>query len=451
MERKKDEQMIYIKDLLFAALRRWRTVLAVTLLLALLLGLWKGVSGMGDVKDQAAPEVGNAAQQEAMLQYETEKAALEQKAEAIAVSIENQKSYLDNSVLMQLDPSGYYEAVLSLYCETGYQIMPGMSYQNPDKTEAVLGAYQAVILGNASLAAMAQQIGTEPQYVSELLTVEFPEATDTLVICVKAPTEAAAEKLLSVLGTQVEAAYGQVQTAVSEHSLHVMEQSVSAQVDLTLADIQKKELNRITDLLTSLTETQTKLAALQRPVTQTTSVSAVVKQAVVFAVLGGVLGAFLTVCAEWVLHITSGKVYSDRTLRNRTGVKVIGCVSAEKKKGIDRKLHKLEGRNTAETESQYALLAVDIRCRMENAKHLLVTGSVEAEGLVSALRQAIPGVQVSSGSILDSAAALEMLKACDAVLLVEQCGVSRYSQVDRQTEIICDYAKQLLGCVLLDG
>ena len=200
-----------------------------------------------------------------------------------------------------------------------------------------------------------------------------------------------------------------------------------------------------------MTETQTRLEALQRLVTQTTSVSGLVKQAIIFAVLGGVLGAFLTVCAVWVLHITSGKVYSDRTLRNRTGVKVIGCVSAGKKKGIDRKLHKLEGRNTAETESQYALLAVDIRCRMENAKHLLVTGSVEAEGLVSALRQAIPGVQVSSGSILDSAAALEMLKACDAVLLVEQCGVSRYSQVDRQTEIICDYAKQLLGCVLLDG
>lgn len=450
MERKKDEKMIYIKDLIFAALRRWRSVLAVAVLLALVLGGWKGVSGLSALKTP----VDIAAQQEALALYETEKTSVALKIEAIQQSIDNQQTYLDNSVLMQVDPYGYYEAVLSLYVETDYQIMPGMSYQNPDRTNSVLYAYRAVAQGRETLDALAQSLSSQSQYVSELLTAELPEKTaGTLVIRVMAPDAAAAQQLLEVLSAQLEAAYDQVTQAVAEHTVRVVEQSVSAKVDLTLADSQKKELNRMNDLMTALADAQTAMDTLQEPAVQTGSVASVVKKAVIFAVLGAVAGVFLTVCVIWVMHIASGKVYSARTLQDRTGVKVIGCAAHRKIKcGLDRRLYAWEGRNTAPVQEH---LAADISCRAKDAKCLLVTGSgsrEDREELVQAVSKAMPGAQVQDcGSILTDAAALQALTDCDAVVLVEACDVSDYDGVSRQLELIEDYNKQLLGCVLLDG
>lgn len=449
MERKKDEQMIYIKDLIFAALRRWRGILAVAVLLALVLGGWKGVSGLSAVKNPVDP----AAQQEALVQYETQKASMELKVEAIRQSVDDQQAYLDNSVLLQVDPHGYYEAVLSLYVETNYRIMPGMSYQDPDRTKDILHAYQTVAQSSEMLEALAQSLNTESQYVSELIEAELPDkTTGTLVIRIMAPDAASAQQLLEVLASQMEAAYDQVTRAVTDHRVRSMEQSVSAKVDLTLAEIQKKELNRMNELMTALDAAQVELDALQAPATQTGSASAAVKKAVIFAVLGAVAGAFLAVCVIWVTHIASDRVYSERTLQDRTGVKILGCVNSGKKK--DHWLQRMEGRCMDELPSRAKLLAMDIRCRASGAGTLLVTGSGSKESreeLVQALSKAMPGVKMDCGSILTDPAALEALTGCDAVVLVETCDASHYDSVNKQLALIEDYNKQLLGCVLLDG
>lgn len=450
MDRKKDERMIYIKDLIFAALYRWRSVLIVALVLALVLGGWKGVSGLNGL--QSGTEA--ASLEQAQILYEAEKTAAEKKVASARQNIENQRSYLENSVLMQIDPYSCYEAVLSMYVETDYQILPGMSYQNPDKTASAVYAYQSVAQSSQTLNALAQALGSQSQYVSELLIATIPEETDgTLEVRIATPDEQTAWQLLEVLQAQLEGAYDQVAQAVTEHTVRSMELSVTETVNLTLADAQKKELNRVSELMTSMQEAQAKLAGLKAPAVQTVSRSSVVKKAVIFAVLGAVAGAFLTVCVIWVAHITSGKIYSAQTLLDRTGVKTLCCVSSGKKKcPLDRFLRRLEGRTEADMQTQAQLLETDIRYRAKEAS-VLVTGSGSKESrqaLVQALGKS--GLQVRDcGSILTDPAALQALSECGAVVLVERCGASRYDSVNKQQEMIEDYNKQLLGCVLLDG
>ena len=63
----------------------------------------------------------------------------------------------------------------------------------------------------------------------------------------------------------------------------------------------------------------------------------------------------------------------------------------------------------------------------------------------------LPGLQITDVDDFCSPAALEALSVCDTVLLIEQCGVSRYFQVIERIDLIKDYKKTLIGCILIGG
>ena len=447
MEKKKEEQMIYIKDLIFAALRRYRAVLAVALILALALGGMQVFSGLSA---KQAP-VDSTVMETLQAQYEKDKADAERLVETAQNNLDSYKDYHTNALLMQINPYSHYEARLSLYIQTDYQIRPELVYQDPDRTSAVLSAYEVVLRGDAVLGAMSTALNTEAKYISEVFTVRKTDQNGTLQLVVKLPTEDAAKALLPVLAEQADAAQAMVERTVEAHTVSVVESSALTVIDAGVADQQQKSKERVTALENALADAQTKLAEVSEPAVAPISFKSVLKKTVIFAVLGGVLGAFLTVCVIWVMHIVSDKVYGARNLTGRTGVKVIGAVAAKAEKGLDGWLNKQEGRDVTPADARLTTLAVDIRCRLGDGKYLLVTGSGDSQALVEALSRHLPGVQVECGNILQSAAALQSLKACDAVVMIEACGVSRYSVVERQVCVIEDYNKQLLGCVLIGG
>jgi hypothetical protein len=300
--------------------------------------------------------------------------------------------------------------------------------------------------------AVATALETDAKYVLETISVRKTDKNGTLQVVAKLPTEDAAKALLPVLTEQIESAQTQVVNTVADHTLTMVETSVVAVVDTGVSEQQQKYNDQVGALEKMLADAESALKALVAPdLGATVSMKAVVKKAVIFAVLGGVLGAFLTIAVIWVMHIASDKIYGVRNLTNRTGVKVIGAVSEKEEKGLDSWLKKLEGRDVTPVDARLTTLAVDIRCRLGDGKYLLVTGGGDTQALVEALSRHLPGVQVECGDILQSAAALQSLKACDAVVMIETCGISGYSTVERQIRVIEDYNKQLLGCVLIGG
>lgn len=449
MEHKKEERVIYFKDLIFTALRRWRAILAVALVAALLLGGMQLASGLSEMNTPVDP----AEQEEILAQREAEMAGHEHAIESARRSMKFCQAYLEEAPLMQLDPYCYYEAQLVVHVQTDYQILPGMSYQNPDKSIAVVSAYEVIANSNATLEKIAEKLNTQSQYIGELLTITKPADTATLHITALAPTQQEAEAVLAVFAEQVTASYNQVVETVAAHTVTFVEQSVNVRANTGLIDTQKRATTRLTELVTQITDAQLALAALAEPTAGQATTKAVIKTAVIWAVLGGVLGAFLTAAVLWVLHITGDQVYAGRNLQGRTGVKVIGTVGCEKQNPVDRLLYRLEGRNPDGLET--APVVTDVCCRAKDAKSLLVTGSGDAarrEALVQAIAAAMPGVRVEDrGNLLKNGEALQALAACDAVVLVETTGVSRYSKVNKQLDVVCDYGANLLGCVLMEN
>ena len=85
---------------------------------------------------------------------------------------------------------------------------------------------------------------------------------------------------------------------------------------------------------------------------------------------------------------------------------------------------------------------------------MLLAGQAD-EAVIGAVAQRLsaemPEVRVcTGGSLVQDAAAARKLRECDAVVLVEQCGVSRYSRISAQAESVREMGKPLLGCVAVD-
>lgn len=450
MEPKKDEQVVYLKDLFFSVLYRWRCVLAAVIALAVVFGAVKSISNI--MKIRMLTEESAAEEQQLVEQYHAQKEALELKISALQDSIKNQKLYLEESLFMMLDPYAFYNGSITLYVDTQWKVMPGMTYQDPNLTNAVVAAYQKVLNGNEALQAISDTVDTEPTYLLEVYSVQTG-ADGLMTVIVNAEAKSQVEKMLDQILEQVTVNQSEISRSIAEHTVTVLERSNRLTQDLNVANNQRTATDRMTQFLTDLNASELALEALKEPAL--TEDISMWKDMVKYGVVGGVLGGFLAVVWLLVLALIDSRVYSAQTLRNRTGIKVLCSVCTEERKGVDCWLRNMEGRCSAGASVQAVMAAAMLRNRWPDLTSLLLAGDVAKENrqsFVAALTQALPGVQVvDNGSVLEEVDALQALAACDTVLMLAQCGVSHYYALDREAEVIRDHGKHIAGCVVLNG
>lgn len=439
MDYERDDQAIFFKDLIFAALFRWRQMLALGVAFALVLGALGVVKALGNKTPEPT--------QQELEEYRVRQQTLQDAADAAQAQLDNQQRYVADSVLMNMDPYHVYMAKLELTVLSDFRIQPDKSFQDPDLTEALLFAYKTQFDSDLVLGAIAQQLQLENRYLQELMVLKVESSAKSLSISVRCKDEAMAEAVLEGFRGQLELIQTQVTRLVGEHTLSVVNDSINQRVDSALAERQTAEKNRVTELEDELALAQGNLLGLSAPGAGGVSY----KKALIYAIIGLIGGAGIVACVEWVKHLAGGKVYSQRTLRNKTGIKILGCAPAGSCKcPLDNWLRKLEGRSMDEARMAVVAAGVANHC---GQKKLLVTGGAGEEGrgrLLEALRQA--GVMAwDGGSLLRSAEAMKALPEYDLVLLVEQCHVSGYYEITDALERIDEHNKQLLGCVLLDG
>ena len=104
---------------------------------------------------------------------------------------------MDGSVLNGLDPDNVHTATASFYVTTEYKILPGMDYQNPDYTSAVLSSYSNLFTEHQTIGALAEKFGLEERYMRELISVSVNNATRLLEMNVMADS---ADKAKAIMG-----------------------------------------------------------------------------------------------------------------------------------------------------------------------------------------------------------------------------------------------------------
>lgn len=456
------EQEIDLKDLMFAVLHKWRPIILVAVLLAVLLGGFKGAT---TYKEQNDPDVIKEAEekyQDDLELFNKNKETCEREIENLKTDIANQQEYLEKSIWINMSPYDVCESRVDLYITTDYEIMPGMVYQNMDYTDTILQAYQALLTSSAVMEDIAEKVGTEPRYLKELISVSVGtnsgKLNHLLTISVKHTTKQDAQKVMNEIIDHMNDMQEQVVASIGEHTVNTVNKGVSASVDLSLADKQRSETERLTTLNDSLETKQKSLEDMEEPEKTVSSRTAALKSGIKYAILGGVLGGFMVVFFVCVAFLMSDKVYSARELKNRYKIKILGTMPIKNRKvfgKIDAWLNRLEGRaSSVDEEAEYALIAANIRNYAENMKSILVTGSVDAavlQTVADKLSSDLDGVDmVVGGNMLQDVETIKKLPECDGVVLVEQCMSTKYSTVELEIERTTDLQKSVVGCVVFE-
>ena len=446
-------QEVDLKDLMFAVLRKWKPMILVGVILALLLGGYKGFTTYKNGTSASAIEEADKKYNEELLTYEESTEKLEKEIANITEDIAEQEEYLENSVWMQVSPYDICEARADVYVNTDYTIMPGMDYQNVDSTDTILQVYQSLLTSNEVKEEIAFEAGMETRYLDELLSVS--KTGRILTISVKHATKEDAQAILDEMIAWLNKLNPQVVSTIGDHTVSIVNSSVGSGVDLAHAETLKTQEQKVIDLEASLVTKQDELDALVKPTKTEFSMSSVVKSAVKFAVLGGVLGAFIVVFGVCVIFLMSDKVYSSKELKNRYGVKVLGALPSKTCKcPVDRWLNKLEGRVFEADEAvRNGLIAQNVCNGLGEMKKILVAGTVDAarvDALAKALASELPEITIiSGGNMLKDVETLKKLPECDGVVLVEECGVSKYGDIALEIEKVKDLEKSVVGCVVI--
>jgi hypothetical protein len=247
-------------------------------------------------------------------------------------------------------------------------------------------------------------------------------------------------------------------TSITTHTLTIMNQNTSATVDLGIADKQNKTNTDIDTLRNSLVQKEKELDEMKEPVMESVSKMAAVKSGIKYAVLGGVLGAFMTVFFICVGFLMSDKVASSKELKNRFGVNILGVLGTERtKRGfdfVDRWLDKMEGVDVVTPEAvRYEVIAANIRNYAKEAESVLITGTADKAVLEEAagkLRELLGGMEVTWGEDMRvTARTLELLSQYENVVLVEEKGLSTYTGVSQELDTIKNVGKTAVGCILV--
>ncbi len=449
------EQEIDLKDLMFAVLYRWRRIILVAVIMAVLLGGYQAVSSYRTQNDEETIEKTQKEYDAAVELYEKNQENCEREIDNLMKSIEEQQEYLEKSRLMNMSPYDVWKAETVLFVKTDYQIMPDMVYQNLNFTDTVLEAYRTALTNLEFLEDVAEKVDLDERYLEELVSVAV--SGNLLTIDVKDETESGVNAIMDAMLDGVDDAKRRIRTSIGSHTVSEVSSSVGSQVDLSLQDTQKSQGDRLRTLNDNLSKKQDELEALEEPEAPETSTTSAIKSGIRYAVLGAVLGAFLVIFFACVSFLMSDKVYSAKELKNRYRVKVLGTlpVSAKKRSGLDAWIRKKEGRaGGTDISVEYSLIAANAANYAGDAKSLMVIGTADGKlisDVVGGLENRLTGVKVvTGGNVLRDAQMLRKLPECDGVVLVEQCSRSVYSDVALEIEKVKDLQKAVVGCVVFE-
>ena len=381
--------------------------------------------------------------------------------------IENAQEYIDKSVLNKLDPYNVYMSEASFYITTDYKILPGMDYQSPDYTSAVLSAYSSLLTSHETIGDIADQFNMEERYMRELIEISVDNSTRLLTISAKGEDAAQASGIMNALLKSFEGLHDTIVESVGNHNATQVSLSNSTTVLTWLRDSQQSTRDNMTQLQNNLTNLKTQhdlleqsietadqdLAALEKPEEPKKS-SGIVKFAVIGFLLGCVAVAGVAVCQ----FLMNDRVNSEADLQRNCGIPVLGTLASEsskKAKGFDAYLNKLEKRPDGSKDGELLdLIAATIQGRAPQAEKIVVTGDIPAQQL-SALKDALQAANAMKGKtivaaecILTSSATIPQVADADVVVLAVDHDHSQYGAVRSQNEKIHALGKEVFGCIL---
>lgn len=470
------EREISLQRVFYRVLRDWRKCFIIALVAATVIGV--GNFAFKRVR-LSSPEKLESAE----MNYKRELAAYEAEGESLLREIDNleemrtqQEEYNDASILMQINPFREFNASVQLYVSTDYQIMPELTYQNIDLSGRILQSY-LIYMQNGEmyqyiLDHLAEKI--ELRYLQEIFSISADYNTGMAALRIRGVDEQSCKEILGYALEGINLKREEILTAIGEHDLNFLNQSIYETVNLDLDAWQKDKRQYVLNLNVNLKEKMDALTAweLSPMPSKEYEPAAIAKDSLKKMFLGLIIVAVLVAGFIAFQSVLSDKVQTAQDLKGRFGLRIIAQIPQIHGKRvlhrIDRAFAKMGGLilNESDAEQLVTLAAQSISAEITartkekteagTVSHktikLAFTGSIaedEIKKLLSDMKWENGFSASSVPNILQNPAAVSAVMDADYVILVEKQEESSYSQIERELEELTVWKREVLGVIVL--
>lgn len=448
MQLNKDyEPEISLRDLFFHVLYRWRSILVVAWIGAVLLGGYKYFSMR---KNASIIQTTQQFRQNA--ESDEEELKLNRKIEEKAKQIEELEDYLNDSVYINLNPQGIWMARCKYLVKTDSSVHE----TSTDPIDSILPMYSYPLSGTEAEELVKVFNTNKVEYANELVETEINTEENTITVTAKGATKEFALKGLEYVQAKIDYITSKTQ-GINPHSLLVVGEEVRFASDLTAAS--NSLSGRKTALNTALDQYRTDLQALREKieVNKSIGIEEISKKDVIkFAIIGFLIGALMTTCV-YVLHYTlRGRLIDGKALSEQYTLPLLGefkrSASIHDDKGLDKLLSRWElGKNRISEDTIYNNICALI-AELPNHENILLVSTLKEDKLIpvkNAMAKRIKGkiIDVKGHYLTDSDAISEAAKA-SVVILVEEKGTSMNKEIEQMTGMLMISKANVIGTVV---
>ena len=333
--------------------------------------------------------------------------------------------------------------------------LPEMISQDP--TDELLGIYQSLFYENAYDSEAEKLAGVEEEkYLSELITWTINPTTNSFTISIIGESEQQVKDILDYYISKIEGTINESVNLTTKHKLTSANNMAYKSVDQLLVTEQKTVDDTMISLRASIAKARNDQKLLVKPVEPVNSVEN--KGFIKYAIIGILLGGFLSVAFYIVRYAMNAKVRNEDDLQHMYGIPLYGAipnvVTRNPRNGIDKRIEKRRNRkNKADRDIICEQIAGLIRANFAEKKVLLASTSNSEEiqqvyeklkGLLGSrcLLSVVQGFLSKTDSVNSS-------NDADAIILVEIRNESRLIDVDRMGEMLDISKANVAGYIIL--
>lgn len=470
MDKNVQHREIKVSTLWYHILKRWRLLLVIGLLFAVLGAGYK--YRKSEAANAAAQEEASEAQKEEDSKENSDTSTYYDRIISQSQSrLEQLQAYLGETVLNKIDPANEAVAV-----NTYTIVKTGTTTFSPDY------AAEELILkmeNDLDWDAIAQTQNTQAQYINELVNFDIKteesagetttesdendyETTPLITVTVKHYNMDAAQEILDAIDEQIPQLFADLDVA-GVYSVSLKDTSSSYQVDGSLISWTNTRLNELTSLKSNIERLQSEKDEYTSGTTASAVIlsgSAIAKGCVKYAAAGFVGGVLLMMVLIALYLAVCGRVLSAEEADRVFGIRSLTVLPDAKphRSALDRHFARLDvdGKNELTVQESWQLAVQNLRTYYpEGAGSILLTGDVPEETLrdvMESLKQAMGETDLqftACGTIYRHPAAIAQLQESDAVILVGKIGGSRYRKIAADMEEIENRNKPVIGSIIL--
>lgn len=460
------EQEIDLKWLLYRILRAWRPIAFWAILLAFVVGA--GKLGLNLLKINNPEYI-----EETQLQYKREHAGWVSTGENLEITMENlvheqekQRDYNEKSILMKIDPLRENIASIEFYLDYNYQIMPDMAYQNIDMSDRILRAYSTYMTNGELHKYILDNLSYELElrYLKEILSLSIDYNTNMITASLRHQDAASCQEILKLVETGLLSRQPVIADAISEHGLIATNRASYEQVNLTLEQTQKDNLQTISKIDIRIQEVNEEYLEWKKEPEPQLEIGRrwAAKNAIKMTIIAGLVVGVLACGSIAVGCILSGILKNPADLKNRFGLRIIAQLpkAREKKKPFaffSRWFAAFGGIKTVpEDYDKLAKMAgtsikSDLSAQDTGYKTIAFTGTLAEEELqrvIDATGLKDSYTVLSAADILTNAASIDQLTGADCVVLVEKQECSVLTDIEKELESLKAWNKPVLGVIV---